>query len=93
MYVNIQDHLQANLLLVPKFSQERKYVLFSLHDFLQILMQAVARFMGKVRGGRVTFDPARIVMAGGATGACELITCCLADPGDAFLVPTPYYPA
>ncbi|XP_052170881.1 1-aminocyclopropane-1-carboxylate synthase-like [Diospyros lotus] len=53
---------------------------------------AVAKFMGRVRGGRVTFDPNRVVMAGGATGATELLMFCLADPGDAFLVPTPYYP-
>ena len=49
--------------------------------------------MSKVRGGRVTFDPERIVMGGGATGANELVIFCLADPGDAFLVPSPYYPA
>ena len=49
--------------------------------------------MGRVRGGRVTFDPDRIVMSGGATGANELIMFCLADPGDAVLVPSPYYPA
>ncbi|KAL2490324.1 1-aminocyclopropane-1-carboxylate synthase-like protein 1 [Abeliophyllum distichum] len=55
--------------------------------------KAVAKFMGKVRGGRVTFDPDRVVMAGGATGANELLMFCLADPGDAFLVPSPYYPA
>ena len=56
-------------------------------------MQAVAKFMSKVRGGRVRFDPDRILMSGGATGANELIMFCLADPGDAFLVPSPYYPA
>ncbi|KAI9180831.1 hypothetical protein LWI28_008541 [Acer negundo] len=55
--------------------------------------QAVAKFMSRARGGRVTFDPQRVVMAGGATGANELITFCIADPGDAFLVPSPYYPA
>ncbi|KAE8710796.1 1-aminocyclopropane-1-carboxylate synthase [Hibiscus syriacus] len=29
---------------------------------------------------------------GGATGAHEMVAFCLADPGEAFLVPTPYYP-
>lgn len=53
----------------------------------------MARFMEKGRGGRVRFDPDRIVMAGGATGANEIVMHCLADPGDAFLVPSPYYPA
>lgn len=58
-----------------------------------IFLQAVAKFMGKARGGRATFEPDRIVMGGGATGANELIMFCLADPGDAFLVPSPYYAA
>lgn len=53
--------------------------------------QAVANFMGKVRGGKVKFNPDRIVMSGGATGAHETMAFCLANPGDAFLVPTPYY--
>ncbi|KAL6565784.1 acetyl-CoA synthetase [Orobanche hederae] len=53
---------------------------------------AVAKFMGKSRGGKVKFDPERIVMAGGATGANELLMFCLADPKGAFLIPTPYYP-
>lgn len=48
--------------------------------------------MEKVRGDKVTFDPDRIVMSGGATGAHEMVAFCLADPGDAILVPTPYYP-
>ncbi|CAL5442624.1 unnamed protein product [Camellia sinensis] len=53
--------------------------------------KGVAKFMGKVRGDRVTFDLDRIVMSGGATGAHEMLAFCLADPGEAFLVPTPYY--
>ncbi|XP_022769722.1 1-aminocyclopropane-1-carboxylate synthase 1-like [Durio zibethinus] len=55
--------------------------------------EAVAKFMGRVGGNMVTFDPNRIVMSGGATGANETVMFCLADPGDAFLVPSPYYPA
>ncbi|KAI4315460.1 hypothetical protein L6164_028268 [Bauhinia variegata] len=53
---------------------------------------AVAKFMARTRGNRVAFDPDRIVMSGGATGAHEVTAFCLADPGDAFLVPIPYYP-
>ncbi|KAF7828227.1 1-aminocyclopropane-1-carboxylate synthase [Senna tora] len=51
---------------------------------------AVAKFMARARGNRVRFDPDRIVMSGGATGAHEVTAFCLADPGDAFLVPTPF---
>ena len=55
--------------------------------------QVVANFMLEVRGGRVRFDPDRILMSGGATGANQLIMFCLVNDGDAFLVPSPYYPA
>ncbi|XP_015060836.1 1-aminocyclopropane-1-carboxylate synthase-like [Solanum pennellii] len=54
--------------------------------------RGVASFMSKVRGDKIKFDEERIVMSGGATGAHELLAFCLADPGEAFLVPTPYYP-
>ncbi|KAL1821948.1 hypothetical protein ACET3Z_016817 [Daucus carota] len=65
------------------------YISISLPHF----RKAIAMFMERVRGDRVSFDPDRVVMAGGATGANELIMFCLANPGDAFLVPSPYYPA
>ncbi|XP_010919134.4 1-aminocyclopropane-1-carboxylate synthase-like [Elaeis guineensis] len=55
--------------------------------------RAFAMFMGKVRGGRINFDPERMVISSGATGAAEIMAFCLADPGEAFLAPTPYYPA
>lgn len=48
--------------------------------------------MEKIRGGNVKFDADQIVLTAGATAAIELLTFCLADPEQAFLVPTPYYP-
>lgn len=48
--------------------------------------------MEQIRGGRAKFDPERIVLTAGATAANELLTFILANPGDALLVPTPYYP-
>ncbi|XP_047327878.1 1-aminocyclopropane-1-carboxylate synthase-like [Impatiens glandulifera] len=74
-----------------------------LHDFKDVAIyqdyhglpefrNAVAKFMTRVRGGKVEFEPDRVVMSGGATGAQETLAFCLADSGDAFLVPTPYYP-
>ncbi|GLT58642.1 hypothetical protein SLA2020_315150 [Shorea laevis] len=65
--------------------------LFQDYHGLPEFREAIAKFMGKVRGGRVKFNPDRIVMSGGATGAHETMAFCLAEPGDAFLVPTPYY--
>ncbi|KAA8534873.1 hypothetical protein F0562_029911 [Nyssa sinensis] len=46
----------------------------------------------QIRGGKVKFNPERVVITAGATAANELLTFILADPGDALLVPTPYYP-
>lgn len=56
------------------------------------MVQAMASFMGQIRGGRAKFDPERIVITAGATAANELLTFILADRGDALLIPTPYYP-
>lgn len=55
-------------------------------------LQAMASYMEEIRGGRATFDPEQLVLTAGATAANELLTFILADPGDALLVPTPYYP-
>ncbi|KAK6162265.1 hypothetical protein DH2020_002106 [Rehmannia glutinosa] len=71
----------------------KNIVLFQDYHGLPQFRNGVAKFMAKARGGRVSFDPDRIVMAGGATGANEMLMFCLADPGDGFLVPSPYYPA
>ncbi|EMS58757.1 1-aminocyclopropane-1-carboxylate synthase 9 [Triticum urartu] len=54
--------------------------------------QALARFMSEQRDFRVAFDPSNIVLTAGATSANEALMFCLADQGDAFLIPTPYYP-
>ncbi|RAL53452.1 hypothetical protein DM860_007124 [Cuscuta australis] len=77
----------------PQGSQDLMEVaIFQDYHGLPHFRRAVAKFMERVRGDRVTFDPDRIVMSGGATGAHETLAFCLANPGDAFLVPTPYYP-
>jgi 1-aminocyclopropane-1-carboxylate synthase len=55
-------------------------------------LQALARFMSEQRGYKVAFDPSNIVLTAGATSANEALVFCLADHGDAFLIPTPYYP-
>ncbi|KAG8062435.1 hypothetical protein GUJ93_ZPchr0003g16725 [Zizania palustris] len=48
--------------------------------------------MSEQRGYKVAFDPSNIVLTAGATSANEALMFCLADHGDAFLIPTPYYP-
>lgn len=52
----------------------------------------MAGFMSQVMGGGVAFDPSQLLLTSGATAAVEVLCFCLADPGNAFLIPTPYYP-
>jgi 1-aminocyclopropane-1-carboxylate synthase len=40
----------------------------------------------------VTFNPNNLVLTAGATSANETLMFCLAEAGEAFLLPTPYYP-
>ncbi|XP_062073312.1 probable aminotransferase ACS12 isoform X2 [Humulus lupulus] len=61
-------------------------------DGLTELKVAIADFMTRVVERTITFDPSQIVLTAGATPATEILSFCLADNGNAFLVPTPYYP-
>ncbi|KAL1547725.1 1-aminocyclopropane-1-carboxylate synthase 7 [Salvia divinorum] len=74
-----------------RFSCFRDIALFQDYHGLLSFREAMASFMGQLRGGRAKFDPERIVITAGATAANELLTFILADPGDALLIPTPYY--
>lgn len=50
----------------------------------------MADFMSKVMGD-VSFDPSQLVLTSGATPAVEILCFCLADHGNALLIPAPYY--
>lgn len=85
-------HPEASICTAEGASQFKRIANFQDYHGLPEFRQAMAQFMGQVRGGKATFDPDRVVMSGGATGAQETLAFCLANPGEAFLVPTPYYP-
>lgn len=70
----------------------RELALFQDYHGMPAFKNALARFMSEQRGYRVAFDPSNIVLTAGATSANEALVFCLADHGDAFLIPTPYYP-
>ncbi|KAJ3680089.1 hypothetical protein LUZ60_016367 [Juncus effusus] len=89
----IGKHPQSSICTEKGLEDFESIANFQDYHGLPSFRQGIAKFMGKVRGGKVDFDPDRIVMSGGGTGAQETLAFCLADPGDAFLVPTPYYPA
>ncbi|KAJ8626291.1 hypothetical protein MRB53_019598 [Persea americana] len=89
----VKRNPKASICTVEGVSEFKDIALYQDYHGLPAFRNAMAKYMRKVTGGRARFDPDRIVMSGGATGANELIAFCLADPGDAFLIPTPYYPA
>nr|XP_043613975.1 probable aminotransferase ACS12 [Erigeron canadensis] len=64
------------------------------HPFhgLSELKMAVAGFMSQVMEGRMLFNQSQMVLTNGVTPALEMLVFCLADPGNAFLVPSPYSP-
>ncbi|XP_020243042.1 1-aminocyclopropane-1-carboxylate synthase 3-like [Asparagus officinalis] len=70
----------------------RDMALFQDYHGLTAFKNALADFMAELRGNKVEFDPNSLVLTAGATSANETLMFCLADPGDAFLLPTPYYP-
>ncbi|XP_052153125.1 1-aminocyclopropane-1-carboxylate synthase 2 [Oryza glaberrima] len=87
-----KNHPEASICTPEGVSQFKRIANFQDYHGLPEFRKAMAQFMGQVRGGKATFDPDRVVMSGGATGAQETLAFCLANPGEAFLVPTPYYP-
>ncbi|XVF73120.1 hypothetical protein PTKIN_Ptkin12aG0176300 [Pterospermum kingtungense] len=89
----ILENPEASICTAEGVDKFKDIAIFQDYHGLKEFREAVAKFMGRVGGDRVTFDPNRVVMSGGATGANETVMFCLADPGDAFLVPSPYYPA
>ncbi|CAD5327577.1 unnamed protein product [Arabidopsis thaliana] len=88
----VLKHPEASICTSEGVNQFSDIAIFQDYHGLPEFRQAVAKFMEKTRNNKVKFDPDRIVMSGGATGAHETVAFCLANPGDGFLVPTPYYP-
>ncbi|KAH9304787.1 hypothetical protein KI387_009191, partial [Taxus chinensis] len=91
------DLLEEWLVKHPEASVTSKQDLFKdlalYQDYhgLPAFRKAMANFMAAMRGNKVKFDPERIVNTAGATAANEVLMFCLTDPGDVFLVPSPYY--
>ncbi|KAH1157278.1 hypothetical protein GYH30_029853 [Glycine max] len=62
-----------------------------LHGLMELKV-AVAGFMSQVLENLIFFNTSRMVLTAGATSAIEILSFCLADHGNAFLVPTPLSP-
>ncbi|CAL9076508.1 1-aminocyclopropane-1-carboxylate synthase 3-like [Musa acuminata AAA Group] len=70
----------------------RELALFQDYHGLPEFKRALADLMGDLRGNKIEIDPRKLVLTAGATSANEILMFCLAEPGEAFLIPTPYYP-
>ncbi|KAF9587695.1 hypothetical protein IFM89_004527 [Coptis chinensis] len=70
----------------------RELALFQDYHGLPEFKNALVDFMSEIRGNKVSFDANKLVLTAGATSANETLMFCLANPGEAFLLPTPYYP-
>ncbi|KAK4410082.1 1-aminocyclopropane-1-carboxylate synthase 3 [Sesamum angolense] len=70
----------------------RELALFQDYHGLPAFKNAMVQFMAEIRGNIVSFDSDKLVLTAGATSANETLIFCLADPGEALLLPTPYYP-
>nr|XP_043617502.1 1-aminocyclopropane-1-carboxylate synthase 9-like [Erigeron canadensis] len=70
----------------------KELALFQDYHGLPSFKNALVKFMSETRGNTITFDPNNLVLTAGATSANETLMFCVANPGDAFLIPTPYYP-
>ena len=88
----LEEYLDQNSDAGPDSSGFRETALFQDYHGLLSFRTAMAGFMERIRDGAVKFDPSRVVLTAGATAANELLTIILANPGDALLLPTPYYP-
>ncbi|KAL6012858.1 1-aminocyclopropane-1-carboxylate synthase 3 [Asimina triloba] len=92
----LQSWLTNNPGAAP-FKQEnasvfREIALFQDYHGMPAFKNALAEFMSDMRASNAKFDPNKLVLTAGSTSANETLMFCLADPGDVFLLPTPYYP-
>lgn len=59
---------------------------------ISIIMQELKRFMSRAMDKQVFYKYSKIVPTAGAESAIKMLSFCLADAGNAFLVPSPYDP-
>jgi 1-aminocyclopropane-1-carboxylate synthase 1/2/6 len=85
----VWDLLEPRLGRLPAMSEvDTRYA--PLHG-TPALRAAVARHLGRLTGTGVEAD--ELVVVSGATGALDVLAAALCDPGEAIVVPAPYYGA
>ncbi|KAL1534235.1 acetyl-CoA synthetase [Salvia divinorum] len=88
----IEENQESNWFRKRGGSVFRELALFQDYHGLPEFKKELAEYMSEIRGNRVKFDVDKLVLTAGSTSANEILMFCLAEPGEAFLIPTPYYP-
>ena len=57
------------------------------------LRRAICGIMDRHFSSRLSFDPARLTVSAGCGAIIDNLFTCICEPGDAVLIPAPYYPA
>lgn len=70
----------------------KELALFQDYRGMPTFKNELVKFLAKLRGYKVEFDPKSSFLLLALTSANESLMFCLAEPGEAFLLPTPYYP-
>ncbi|GLJ27269.1 hypothetical protein SUGI_0535210 [Cryptomeria japonica] len=86
----LSNHPEA--LMISNRDLLKDLALYQDYHGMPAFRTALANFMGALGRNKVKFEAERIVNTAGTTAANEVLMFCLADPGDVFLVPSPYYP-
>ncbi|KAG6406846.1 hypothetical protein SASPL_134457 [Salvia splendens] len=88
----IEENQESNWYRKQGGSVFRELALFQDYHGLPEFKKVLAEYMSEIRGNKVKFDVDKLVLTAGSTSANEILMFCLAEPGEAFLIPTPYYP-
>lgn len=88
----MKSHPEASLLNEDQHLTLQDVAPYQDSHGMPALKSVLSSFLENLMGGGMPFHADNIVLTAGATAALEILSFCLAEAGDAFLVPSPYYP-
>ncbi|GLJ40450.1 hypothetical protein SUGI_0833430 [Cryptomeria japonica] len=88
----VREHPESSICTQEGIAGFKETANYQDYHGLPKFREGITSFMEEVGGGKAKFDKDRIVLTAGATAAHEVLTFCVANPGEAFLIPSPYYP-
>lgn len=88
----LKHHTEASLWNEGEHLSLRDVAPYQYAHGMPALKSVLSRFLEKLMERSLPFKADNIVLTAGATAAIEILAFCLGETGDAFLVPSPYYP-